>query len=108
MSYKDAYAFAKGKRSIVWPNSGFAEQLQLFEKLLKENTMDYLVTVIITDGEFRDMSKPAIVKHLNELKDYDGIIYFICNQKHQVIEEVSKQFPNKLHYILTTEQFELT
>ena len=40
MSYKDAYAFAKGKRSIVWPNSGFAEQLQLFEKLLKENEYD--------------------------------------------------------------------
>ena len=40
MSYKDAYNFAKSKRSIVWPNPGFIEQLQLFEKILKENDYD--------------------------------------------------------------------
>ena len=40
MSYKDAHDFTKAKRSIIWPNSGFVDQLQLFEKLLKENEYD--------------------------------------------------------------------
>ena len=32
------------KRSVVWPNSGFKEQLRMFEKLLIEN--DYNIDKI--------------------------------------------------------------
>ena len=40
MSFDDALKFVKGKRRVVCPNSGFQEQLKLFEKLLIENNYD--------------------------------------------------------------------
>ena len=40
MSYHMALNFVKDKRFIIYPNRAFKEQLQLFEKLLKENEYD--------------------------------------------------------------------
>ena len=34
MKFDDALEFAKNKRSIVYPNRGFREQLKMFEKML--------------------------------------------------------------------------
>ena len=39
-SFKDALDFVSNKRSSVFPNDGFKDQLKLFEKLLKENDYD--------------------------------------------------------------------
>ena len=39
-SYKKALDFVSKKRSCVCPNNGFREQLQMFEKLLKDNDYD--------------------------------------------------------------------
>ena len=39
-SFKDALDFVSKKRSRVFPNDGFKDQLKLFEKLLKENDYD--------------------------------------------------------------------
>ena len=44
MKYEEAFQFVKNKRSVVWPNPGFKEQLKLFEKLLIEN--DYNIDKI--------------------------------------------------------------
>ena len=40
MSYKEAFKFVKSKRSVISPNPGFKDQLQLFEKVLIENKYD--------------------------------------------------------------------
>ena len=37
MRFDKAYNFVKSKRSIIYPNLGFRQQLQMFEKLLLEN-----------------------------------------------------------------------
>ena len=39
-SFKDILDFLSNKRSSVFPNDGFKDQLKLFEKLLKENDYD--------------------------------------------------------------------
>ena len=39
-TFDKAYNFVKSKRSRIYPNFGFREQLQLFEKLLLENFFD--------------------------------------------------------------------
>ena len=39
-SFKDILDFVSNKRSSVFPNDGFKDQLKLFEKLLKENDYD--------------------------------------------------------------------
>ena len=40
MTYSDAFDFVRNKRSIVYPNPGFIEQLKLFEKELIEKYYD--------------------------------------------------------------------
>ena len=40
MSFNDALNFVHEKREIVYPKPGFQEQLELFEKELKENNYD--------------------------------------------------------------------
>ena len=40
MSYHNALNLTKEKRFVVFPNHGFRKQLELFEKLLKENDYD--------------------------------------------------------------------
>ena len=40
LSYLEALSFVGNKRSSVFPNLGFREQLQKFEKLLKDNDYD--------------------------------------------------------------------
>ena len=40
MSFKEALEFVKSKRSVISPNPGFKDQLQLFEKVLIENKYD--------------------------------------------------------------------
>ena len=37
ISYKEAYIYVNKKKSSIFPNSGFQEQLKKFEALLKEN-----------------------------------------------------------------------
>ena len=39
-SFKEALDFVTKKRSCVFPNDGFKDQLKMFEKLLKENDYD--------------------------------------------------------------------
>ena len=40
MSYKDALEFVRNKRFVVYPNPGFRDQLELFEKELIEKNYD--------------------------------------------------------------------
>jgi len=40
MKYDDAYNFVKIKRKRIGPNSGFKEQLKIFENLLIKNDYD--------------------------------------------------------------------
>ena len=40
MKYGDAFDFVRNKRLTVFPNPGFTDQLQLFEKVLIENNYD--------------------------------------------------------------------
>ena len=44
MKFMDALEFVQKKRRVVWPNSGFKEQLKMFEQLLIEN--DYNIDKI--------------------------------------------------------------
>ncbi|CAD8165215.1 unnamed protein product [Paramecium octaurelia] len=37
LSFRDAFQFVKTKRTIVWPNDGFIEQLKKFEIHLNDN-----------------------------------------------------------------------
>ncbi len=36
-NYNDAFSFVKEKRSLIFPNFGFVQQLKLFERLLKQS-----------------------------------------------------------------------
>ena len=40
MEYEEAYNYVKNKRKRIGPNSGFKEQLKIFEKLLIKNNYD--------------------------------------------------------------------
>ena len=40
LSYEEAFKLVNQKRSVAFPNFGFREQLQIFEKLLKDNEFD--------------------------------------------------------------------
>ena len=40
MKYEEAFRFVKKKRNNVHPNSGFIEQLKIFENILIENDYD--------------------------------------------------------------------
>ena len=40
MKYEEAFQFVKNKRSVVWPNPGFKEQLKVFGQLLIRNNYD--------------------------------------------------------------------
>ena len=40
VSFDDAYKMVREKRSCVFPNGGFIDQLKMFEKLLTENDYD--------------------------------------------------------------------
>ena len=40
MSFKEALNFVHNKRASVYPKPGFQDQLELFEKILKENDYD--------------------------------------------------------------------
>ena len=40
MPFKEALNFVNEKRPIIYPKPGFQDQLQLFEKILKENNYD--------------------------------------------------------------------
>ena len=40
MAFEKALEFTQSKRSIVYPNCGFKEQLKMFEKLLNDNDYD--------------------------------------------------------------------
>ena len=40
MPFKEALNFVHEKRPIIYPKPGFQDQLQLFEKILKENNYD--------------------------------------------------------------------
>ena len=40
MKYEEAYNYVKSKRKRIGPNSGFKEQLKIFENLLIQNNYD--------------------------------------------------------------------
>ena len=40
MTFDDALLYVLEKRHVAWPNSGFKEQLRIFEKLLIQNNYD--------------------------------------------------------------------
>ena len=60
MPFKEAFDFAKSKRSVASPNQAFKNQLQLFEKELIENNYD------IDKIKFSEIKWEA--KNYNELK----------------------------------------
>ena len=63
-TFKDALDFASKKRSSVYPNIGFKDQLTLFEKLLKENDYD------LNKINFKE------IKWNKKLSDYLGKLFF--------------------------------
>ena len=63
-TFKDALDFASKKRSSVFPNIGFKDQLTLFEKLLKENDYD------LNKINFKE------IKWNKKLSDYLGKLFF--------------------------------
>ena len=40
MPFEEALKYVQEKRFIVWPNPGFKDQLELFDKELKEKNYD--------------------------------------------------------------------
>ena len=50
MKYMDALEFVKSKRSYIYPNDGFKEQLKIFEGMLEKNEFDINK---INFGEFK-------------------------------------------------------
>ena len=79
-----------------------------FEKLIEninEKTNDFLVNVIITDGEM-DSSESEIAKLIKKI---NGIVIFITNnQNDKTFKKLSEKFKNKLYYILADSDFKIS
>lgn len=90
------------------PNSGggtcsFHEILNYMNK----NTKDYLITIVISDGDFSDLNNTGnyVEKYL---KEYDGMIYMVFNQEQYTLKKIAEKFKDKLVYYKATPNFELT
>ena len=70
---------------------------------IKNKTNDYLINIIITDGEF-DVNPPEMEKIIN---DIDGMIIFISLLKEPKLEKLAEKYKNKLYYILANDNFKL-
>ena len=70
---------------------------------IKSNTNDYLINIIITDGEF-DVH-PEQMEGI--LKDIDGMVIFISLLREPKMEKLADKYKGKLYYILAKDNFKL-
>jgi hypothetical protein len=70
---------------------------------IEKNTKDYLINIIITDGQF-DIDK-SNVKNL--LKNIEGIALFITNSPNFELKQIAKENADKFHYIEANSTFML-
>lgn len=75
---------------------------------MNEHTKEYLVTIVISDGEFSELTVNDIPMIEKELKKYDGMVYTIFSDEQQIIKKVQKKHPNTLYYYKASSNFELT
>ena len=76
----------------------FAEIVEYIQK----NTNDYMINIIITDGEFPSSDVKAID---NLIKTINGIIVVIVNQDNDTLKKTADKYEGKMYYILADSNF---
>lgn len=104
----ESYAFDTSLHKLQFGKKMAADGGTLsFNKLLdyiNKNTKEFLINVIITDAQFSDIDTSTIKELLDEI---DGILIFITNTPNETMEDISKKYSTKLHYILADSEFTL-
>lgn len=101
------YAFNMSMKEIKYGNKCNADGGTMpFHDILKfmsENTKEYMINIIITDAQF-DVNPSEVKKFINGT---DGMIQFITNYDNQEMKKLSKEYKDKLYYILADSEFKI-
>lgn len=101
----DIYAFDTKMHELQYGKKMSADGGTMnFDEILNfihKNTKDNLINIILTDAGFSINTNE--VKNL--MKELDGLFIFITNQGSQEMENLSKQYPTQLKYILADSAF---
>ena len=76
-----------------------------FEQLLghiNDLTKDYMINIIITDGEFSGINENEVIRFV---KGLGGIILYISNQSNYTVKNIAKKFEKQLFYITADSNF---
>lgn len=104
----ESYAFDTSLHKLQFgkkmPANGGTMSFNQLLDYINKNTKDFLINVIVTDAQFNKINTSAVKDMLDEIS---GIVIFITNTQNETIEDLSKKYKTKLHYILADSEFTL-
>lgn len=104
----ESYAFDTSLHKLQFgkkmPASGGTMSFNQLLDYINKNTKDFLINVIVTDAQFNKINTSIVKDMLDEIS---GIVIFITNTQNETIEDLSKKYKTKLHYILADSEFTL-
>lgn len=104
----ESYAFDTSLHKLQFgkkmPANGGTMSFNQLLDYINKNTKDFLINVIITDAQFNKINTSTVKDMLDEIS---GIVIFITNTQNETIEDLSKKYKTKLHYILADSEFTL-
>lgn len=104
----ESYAFDTSLHKLQFgkkmPANGGTMSFNQLLDYINKNTKDFLINVIVTDAQFNKINTSTVKDMLDEIS---GIVIFITNTQNETIEDLSKKYKTKLHYILADSEFTL-
>ena len=104
----ESYAFDTSLHKLQFgkkmPASGGTMSFNQLLDYINKNTKDFLINVIVTDAQFNEINTSTVKDMLDEIS---GIVIFITNTQNETMEDLSKKYKTKLHYILADSEFTL-
>lgn len=104
----ESYAFDTSLHKLQFgkkmPANGGTMSFNQLLDYINKNTKDFLINVIVTDAQFNKINTSIVKDMLDEIS---GIVIFITNTQNETIEDLSKKYKTKLHYILADSEFTL-
>ncbi len=100
-------AFDYNMHELKWGEtmgaSGGTMDLQDIFKYIEDKSKNYLINIIITDGQF-NVNKSEVN---NFLKKLDGLFIFVTNTAQAEVESISKENSKNASYILADSNFDI-
>lgn len=89
------------KWGTKYPAGGNNVEFHEIVQYMSKHTKEFMINVVITDARFK-IGKNEVK---NFIKDIDGMLLFITNNECKDMEELSKEFKNKIFYVLADSNF---